>query len=146
MSTGHRRESTAARSAALQAALDAARRRIADLQRNTREQVFEISDRRIGMIRLVQETRQKTLDRLGLARRAIWSTAALRRRVHRLGLWVLARLHRRIFVRRVLLVVRIAFKWALILLLVGWCLWWGWTFWEEVTEMFGSLVRDWSWP
>jgi hypothetical protein len=146
MSTGGMRTSTAARAAALQAALDATRDRIADTDRRTYEQVLEISDRRIGMIRLLEGIRKRMLDSAGQARREIRSAAALRRWVQFLGLWVLAGLWRRIFVLRGLLVVRIVFKWTLILFLVGWCLWWLWAFWGEVTEMIGSLFRDWSWP
>jgi hypothetical protein len=146
MSTGGTRDSTAARSAALQAALDAARRRIAELQRETQEQVFEISDGRIGLIRVLETTRQKMLGQLALARRAITSTAARRRRVRRRSLWVLAGLRRRIFALRVALVMRIVLRWAVILLLAGWCLWWVWSIWGDVTEMIGSLLRGWSWP
>jgi hypothetical protein len=143
MSTGGERDSSTARlAAALQAAIDASRARFADIERDTADRVCRINDSRLGALRLLEETQAKLRDRTAAVHMGLRATERKRREVGRKARRQLREVEARIRAIRLRLLWRRTCRWALVALLTGACLWWGFKLWAAVTSMVRSLMPD----
>lgn len=141
-SGGERESSTARSAAALQAAIDQTRARLAAIDRDTAEGVCRINDSRLAVMHLLDETRAKLSERTAAAKTALRATERRRRRAGRRARRQLRKVTSRICALQLRLLWRRSFRWVVLALITGACLWWAFRLWTAVTSTVRGLITD----